>query len=450
MNRDSSSSDTTASSSRGGMSRIMTLSRRTLCTVAPMALAVGRATASAATEPCRLAFLGVGNRGGQLLDAFAGHADARVVALCDADLATAKAAAARLGGEVAVEQDFRRVLDRPDIDAVVIATPDHWHAIQTIMACESGKDVYVEKPLSVTIREGRRMVDAARRTGRVVQVGLHRRSSPHLASLAERVRDGLLGHVTVGRAYRTNNMAPDGIGRGQPGDPPSTLDWNLWLGPRPWIDYRSTITPYKFRWWEPYSSQVANWGVHYFDAIRWCTGDEAPRAVCALGGRYAVDDDRTVPDTLEVIFEFPSGRLQVFGQYEASGAPALADEFELRGTLGTCLAGERGHTIQPERGGQFQDRAIRMEGEEVRVQMTNRELTALHARNFLDCIRSRERPNADVETGHRSTTMALIANIAWAVGERLTWDADEERFVGSERANELLDYEYREPWTHGA
>jgi predicted dehydrogenase len=410
--------------------------------------AVGGTVSTAADEdPIRLAFIGVGNRGRQLLDAFGNHRDARVVALCDVDQTTVAKAAKRFGDGIAVEQDFRRVLDRPDVDAVVIATPDHWHAIQMIMACAAGKDVYVEKPLAVTVVEGRRMVEAAARHRRVVQVGLHRRSSPALKALAARVRDGLLGHVTVARAYRISNMAPSGIGRAEPTAPPPGLDWEMWLGPRPTQPYRPNVAPYRFRWWQAFSSQIANWGVHYLDAIRWCTGDEAPASVCAMGGRFAVNDDRTIPDTAEVTFQFPAGRLVIFGQYEASGTPALPDaEFEVRGTRGTCLAGERGHEIIPEKGGQFQDRSVRMEGERERVDLSNSELTSLHARNFLDCVRSRAQPHADIETGHRSTTLALLANISLAIGARLEWDPRTERFVGNPAANELLHYEYRHPW----
>lgn len=410
--------------------------------------AVGSSTrAAAADAPIRLAFIGVGNRGGQLLDAFTGHPDARVVAVCDVDKAAAAKAAKRFDGTITVEHDFRRVLDRPDVDAVVIASPDHWHALQMTMACAAGKDVYVEKPLSVTVVEGRRMVEAAARHRRVVQVGLHRRSSPALAALAGRVRDGLLGHVSVARAYRINNMAPAGIGRVEPSPPPPGLDWDMWLGPRPAQPYRPNMTPYRFRWWQAFSSQIANWGVHYLDAIRWCTGDEAPKSVCAMGGRFAVDDDRTIPDTAEAVFQFPAGRLAIFGQYEASGTPALGDaEFELRGTRGTCLAGERGHEIIPERGGQFQDREARMEAERERVDLANEALTSLHARDFLDCVRSREQPHADIETGHRSTTLALLANISLALGARLEWDPRAERFIGNPEADELLHYEYRAPW----
>jgi predicted dehydrogenase len=240
-------------------------------------------------------------------------------------------------------------------------------------------------------------------------------------------------------------MFPNGIGKSPVAQPPNNLDWELWLGPRPQRAFQQTIAPYKFRWWDLYSSQMANWGVHYLDAIRWLTGEQAPSSVCALGGKFAIEDDRTVPDTMEAAFEFLSGRLAIFGQYEASGAPALKrGEIELRGTQGAMYIDERSYEVVPERGGQFQDAKPRMAAIERRS--SEGDLTVLNTRNFLDCMRSRKEPNADVEIGHRSTTMSLLANISLAVKQRLEWDADAERITNVTAANELLHYEYRKPW----
>lgn len=406
-----------------------------------------------ANDRIRVGCIGVANRGGQLMTAFMSHDDCEIVALCDVCQLTLEKANARLEGKADTSEDFRQLIDRKDLDAIVIATPDHWHAIQTIDACNSGKDVYVEKPLSITIHEGRQMVEAARRNQRVVQVGTHRRSSPLYAELVERTTADWIGHIAVSRAYRLSNMAPTGIGHCQATAPPPGLNWDLWLGPRPERPYQDNIAPYKFRWWHLYSSQMGNWGVHYLDAVRWCTGEVAPSSVCAMGGRFAVDDDRTVPDTLEATFEFASGRLAIFGQYEASGNPAFpVGEIELRGTQGTVYVytSGRGYEVVPERGGQFQEpRTPRMKPEKVEAKSGNASLTARHARNFLDCMRTREKPRADVEIGHRSTSFSLMANISLAVGERLYWDAEKERFTNSEAANEMLHYEYRAPWKLG-
>ncbi|MFH1919377.1 MAG: Gfo/Idh/MocA family oxidoreductase [Planctomycetota bacterium] len=402
-----------------------------------------------ANDRIRLGFIGVANRGGQLMSAFLKHEDMEIAALCDVSKSTLEKANARLSGKAATYGDFREMIGRDDIDAVVIATPDHWHAIQTIAACDAGKDVYVEKPLSITVHEGRRMVEAARRNDRVVTVGLHRRSSSLYAGAAQLVGSGGLGKVTVCRAYHRSNMFPLGIGRAEPTDPPPDLDWDMWLGPRPAEPYRATIAPYKFRWWMLYSSQTANNGVHFLDAMRWMTGDVAPTSISAIGGRYAVDDDRTIPDTLRVTFEFPAGRLFVFGMFETSGNRTLArgGYFEIRGTQGSMYCSDQSYEVVPERGGQFQDREPRMDPIEVKSSEGN--ITAQHARNFLDCIRSREKPNADVEEGHRSTTMSLLAKISWLTRSRLEWDAEKEQITNNEEANSLLHYEYRKPWKLG-
>ncbi len=421
-----------------------------LATAAAAPRAVRAANLLGANEKIRLGFIGVANRGGQLIDGFMAHDDMEIVAVCDVDQEALSRAKEKVGGRAETHTDFRKLIERNDVDAVVIATPDHWHAIQMIMACDAGKDVYVEKPLSITVVEGRRMVEAARRNQRVVQVGTHRRSSVLYSQLAQRATQGDFGKICVSTAYRLSNMAPEGIGRKTPAAPPPNLDWDMWLGPRPRRPFQENIAPYRFRWWDLYSSQMANWGVHFLDAIRWCTGELAPSAVTAVGGRYAVDDDRTIPDTALATFEFASGRLAIFGQYETSGnSPFPFGEIEMRGTKGTVYASERGYRVVPERGGQFQDRAARMEPEEFDQAGSNASLTEMHARNFLDCVRTREKPTADIETGHRSTTFALLANIALQMGQRLQWDAEQERFTNCDEANDLLHYEYRAPWKLG-
>jgi predicted dehydrogenase len=408
--------------------------------------AASAARVAGANDRIRLGFIGVANRGGQLMSAFMKHEDAEIAALCDVSKSTLDKANARLDGKADLYGDFRKMIDRDDLDAVVIATPDHWHALQTIYACRAGKDVYVEKPLSITVYEGRKMVEAARQHKRVVTVGLHRRSSRLYGEAAQLVRSDGLGKVTVCRAYHRSNMFPLGIGKARPTDPPADLDWDMWLGPRPWQDYRETIAPYKFRWWLLYSSQTANNGVHFLDTMRWITGDEAPACLCALGGRYAVDDDRTIPDTLRVTFEFPAGRLFVFGMFETSGNRTLprGGYFEIRGTQGTMYCSDQYYEVVPERGGQFQDREPRMDP--INVKSSEGNHTVQHARNFLDCIRSREKPACDVEEGHKSTAMSLLAKISWLTKSRLEWDSEKEEITSPTEANKLLHYEYRKPW----
>lgn len=392
-----------------------------------------------------VAFIGVGNRGRQLLEAVLPNADVQVVALCDVYEPYLRREAERFGGRVRLEKDYRRVLEMKEVDAVFIATPDHWHALQTVDACDAGKDVYVEKPLSMTVVEGRRMVEAARRNARVVQVGLQRRSSAMYRRIRQLVQSDAAGKITVARAYRITNMWPMGIGKAPNGPPPPDLDWDLWLGPRPARPFNPNIAPYKFRWWQQYSSQVANWGVHYFDILRYVLGEAAPSSLSAHGGKYAIDDDRDIPDTMEVTFEFASGRLMLFGQYEASGMPMWERaEVELRGTKGCILAGSRGFELVPETPGQFQEKGER--AATVRDTTPDGNLDRLHVRDFLDCVASRAAPACDVEEGHRSTTFAHLANIALATRSRLVWDAKAERVVGNPRANGLLHYRYRSPW----
>ncbi len=422
-----------------------------------------------ANERVNLGFIGVGNRGSQLLFSFMKNDDAHIGALCDVykpyrerkleDVSPELkemlgGRVPRMGEEFEYDvpryADFRKVIERDDIDAVVIATPDHWHAIQTIMACEAGKDVYVEKPLSMSIVEGRHMVNAAERNNRIVQVGLHRRSSQLYKKAHELMQKGSVGKVTVSRAFRISNMYPKGIGKIAPEKPIEGLDWDMWLGPRDERDYQDNISPYKFRWWSKYSSQIANWGVHYSDAIRWVLDELAPVSICAMGGKYAVQDNRTIPDTMQTMFELPGGSLLILGQYEANGGSAIKmGELEFRGTLGNMYTGVDGDgiVIEPTRWGQFQEGIEEIERMELEVDEPD--MTGQHTRNFLDCVKSRETPNCDIETGHRSTSFALLANISLQTGSRLNWDAENERFTNNDEANELLHYEYREPWTLG-
>jgi len=255
-----------------------------------------------ANDKVRVGFIGVGNRGTQLMDFFRENEDMEVAALCDVyapyttrDRSTvqeryiASGKTPRMGEtfgtKVKLYADFRKLLEQKDIDAVCIATPDHWHAVQAIMAMDAGKDVYVEKPLTITLNEGRKMVDAQKRTGRVVAVGLNRRGSSVFQKLAPEIQGGRIGKVTTARAHRISNMFPNGIGSLKPEDPPGDFNWDMWLGPRPYRPYQYNIAPYYFRWWSEYSSQMGNWGVHYMDTIRWLIGETAPIAITAHGGK---------------------------------------------------------------------------------------------------------------------------------------------------------------------
>jgi len=359
----------------------------------------------------------------------------------------------KFSGQPKVFNDYRDLLADKDIDAVCIATPDHWHALQTIDALAAGKDIYVEKPLTQTIVEGRKMVDAQKQSDQVVAVGLNRRGSVTYQNLYKEMKADKIGKVTLARAARISNLYPNGIGKLNPEQPPKGLDWDMWLGPRAARPFQYNIAPYFFRWWSDYSSQMGNWGVHYMDVIRWMIGETAPSAISAHGGKYVLDHDGDIPDTMQVTFEFKSGAMIVFGIYEASsGALPAWGEVELRGTKGLVLASEKGYRIEPTRPGQFQKWDRQIEAEEYKADDkllpdgSSGNSTANLIRNFLDCVKSRKTPLCTLEDGHRSTSFAHLANIALATKQRLEWDAVNERFTNSDAANNMLHYEYRKPW----
>ncbi len=424
-------------------------------------------------ERVRLGFIGMGNRGEQLLQAFLKQEDAEISAFCDVYKPYAErrrdkidSRIMRMGrvppmktevpGKVDVYNDYRNLLERKDIDAVVIASPDHWHALQTVHAFEAGKDAFVEKPLTITIEEGRRMVEAETRFNRIGAVCLNRRGSSIYRELSRRIPEGLIGKIVSASAARNSNMYPDGIGRFKPEDPPPDFNWDMWLGPRAYRPYQYNLAPYYFRWWSDYSSQMGNWGVHYMDVIRWLTGETAPIAVTAMGGKYAVQDDRDIPDTMMVLFEFRSGAVVQFQINEASAGQSIPHgEIELQGTKAVLQASQDGYTVIPSPPGQFQTwkhlaepETKELEGDEAYGDLGIKEdSTANLARNFIDCVKNRDtKPFCPLEEGHRSTTFAHLANISLKMNQRLEWDSESERFTNCEAANELLSYEYREPW----
>ncbi len=416
-----------------------------------------------ANDRVSLGFIGLGNRGDQVLTAFLEHGDSEINALCDLKQSYMEHAKGRSEnrGERRFYNGYRRLLEAADIDAVVIATPDHWHALQTIHACQAGKDVYVEKPLCLTVVEGRRMVQAVRRYGRVAQVGTQRRSLPWVKQLSEITRADGIGHITVADAYDIDNEWPKGIGKPADSPPPTDSSYDLWLGPAPAVPHNINRTFYKFRWfWNHSGGQVTNFGVHLMDVVHWALGQDAPLRVTAMGGKFAIDDNREIPDTAKLLYEYPGGTLATFNQYNANGYVwPTRQQIELRGTKGTMLIKGRGFDIIPEvinPHGRYArtplDRKTEREQREDAAPMIEAMSvegpsgTEFHTRNFLDCVKSRERCNADIEIGHRSTSAPLIGNIALRTGKRLEWDRDTERFTNDEEANELLHYEYRKPW----
>jgi predicted dehydrogenase len=419
-----------------------------------------------ANDRVRLGFIGLGNRGDQVLDAFLTQPDMEVVAICDLYQPYLDFAARKIGGSPRQFKDYRQLLESKDVDAAVISTPDHWHALQTIQACQAGKDVYVEKPLSLCVTEGRRMVGAVRKFNRVCQVGIHRRSVPFCREAADYVQSGALGKITAARAFHIQNEWPEGIGNPPDESPPPGVDWEAWLGPAPMKPYNRNRTFYRFRWFFDYSGgQLTNFGVHYLDFIHAALGQDAPQAVTAMGGKVAgMDDNREIPDTLEVLWQYPGGTLVSFTQLNASAPAASAvrgAEVEIRGTKGTLYLLASGWEVVPDAltPNEFparspltrdQDRhwrtgqAARIEPK--KVSASNSADTQHHARNFLDCVKSRQRPNCDIEIGHRSTSTTLLGNIAHRMRAFLEWDAKAERFTNNDDANPHLTCRYRPPY----
>jgi predicted dehydrogenase len=441
------------------------VTRRNFTRAAALTTALGYSRILGANDRLRMGYIGLGNRGDQVHDAFLEHGDQQTAAVCDLrddymDFAIKKSRAAPKK-----YRDYHALLDDKDVDAVVVATPDHWHALMFIDACNAGKDVYVEKPLSLTVVEGRKMVEAAGRTRRVSQVGTQRRSTASLREAAEFVRSGGIGHVTIAKSYHIGNEWPHGIGNPPDVDPPNPKEWDQWLGPAPKVPYNQNRAYYKFRWFYNYSGgQLTNFGVHNVDMIRWCLGVEYPRRVTALGGKYVMQDNREIPDTLEVIWDYDK-TLVTFSQYDASAARANPPgaEIELRGTRGTMYLMSGRWEVVPEQLtdldffartplDRVSERAYRTSRKaliEPKKNGTGVESTESHARNFLDCVKSRAKCNADVLIGHVSTATTLLGNIAHKTGSLLEWDGHTERFTNNEAANRLLSYKYRAPYKLG-
>ena len=439
-----------------------TVSRRRFVANAAASTALSYSRILGANDRVRVGYIGLGNRGDQVHDAFLETGSNETAAVCDLREDYMDFAIKKSRTTPKKYKEYRDLLADKSVDAVVVATPDHWHAIMFIDACNAGKDVYVEKPLSLTVIEGRKMVEAAERTKRVTQVGTQRRSSPALKEAAEFVRSGGLGRVTVARAAHMQNQWPKGIGNPPDSNPPSEWEWDHWLGPAPMVPYNKNREFYKFRWFYEYSGgQLTNYGVHYLDMLRWCLGQDSPRSVTAIGGKYALSDNREIPDTLEVLWQWDGPTVMAFSHYEANAAPnnLRGAELELRGTKGTMYLQNSNWEVVPEKTPEMElfprtplDRVSERAYNTSRKpsieakQSKGTDSTMLHARNFLECIHSRAKCNADVLIGHLSTSATLIGNIAHKTGAHLQWDARAERFTNSEAANRLLSYKYRAPY----
>jgi predicted dehydrogenase len=416
------------------------------------ALGVGTALGSTrvlgANDRVGVGLIGCGGRGGQLAQRFLAMPDAAMVAVADVYRPfRERAVAAAKGAPVAAFTDFRRLIDRRDVDAVVVATPDHWHAAMTVAALRAGKDVYVEKPLSLVLREGRILVDEARRANRICAVGSQQRSGAHYIEAVRLIRDGAIGTVHHVHAGMTRNAMPGFVARELRNGLTDDLDWDLWLGPAPKVPFDPFRAIYHFRWFWDYSGgQMTNWGAHHLDIARWAIGARAPVAVAGFGGRYAIRDGGETPDVQQVLYRFPDCVVSWSTREVNEGGRA---GLVFHGTKGTLDVARSGFTIRPETwtgddpSGPAAKRAPAIAAHEAK----GGNLDEQHVRNFLDCVKSRQRPNADVEDGHLSAVLCHLGNLSTRLGRSLAWDAERERVIGDDAANAGLTKTYRQPWS---
>ncbi|HTS31832.1 MAG TPA: Gfo/Idh/MocA family oxidoreductase [Bryobacteraceae bacterium] len=417
------------------------MNRRTFAIGAISAWSAGRV--NGANERIRVGLIGSGGRGREDWGTFLKQPEVEPVAVCDVYDPFREKGIAMTEGRAKAFSDFRRLLEQKDIDAVIVATPDHWHALITVAACEAGKDVYCEKPLSLTVVEGRKMVEAARKHDRVVQTGSQQRSGSHYAQAVKLIQDGGIGEVHRIHAGMQRNIAPGLKPTEMASGLSPALNWDMWLGPAPLRPFDPFRCIYNFRWFWDYSGgQMTNWGAHHLDIARWIVGAEAPTEVAGFGGRYSLTDGGETPDIQEVTYQFPKVVVTWTSSEIAQGKPFTLD---ISGTRGTLTLLRSGFQVAPEMLGSGKAKTPAMEA----LQVKGDDLNVAHARNFLDCVKSRKRPNADVEEGHRSAVMCHLGNISTRLGRSVRWDAAKEQVVGDVEANHMLGRPYRAPWRLG-
>ncbi len=404
------------------------LSRRSfLAGSAALAAAAYSRAADKPNDKVRLAVMGVHGRGRDLARSFVKCDGVEVVTLIDPDENLFPKAVKELPAAPKLEKDVRRALEDPSVTALVVAAPDHWHALATIWACQAGKHVYVEKPISHNLIEGRRMVQAARKHGRVVQVGTQRRSAPHFMSARDYVRSGKLGKVPFAKAWIGGNRPS--IGKKPDGPVPAGVDYDLWLGPAPQRPVNPNRFHYEWHWnWDYGTGELGNNGIHGLDCVRMLLDLDAPSQITSAGGKLFYDDDRQTPDTQVAAFDFP-GTTVTWEHRIWAPKPTNGESF------GVELFGQKGTLIVDSKGWRVED------GEAASDKATDPQQA--HVQNFVDCVRGSARPNADIEEGHKTTRMCHLGNIAHRVGRVVTFDAATETLVNDAAANALLGRSYR-------
>jgi len=377
--------------------------------------------------------------------------ESRVVAMCDVDenqLNPAVAEVEKLSGDRPKKyRDYRELLEKEKPEIAIVATPDHWHPLIMIAAVKVGAHVYVEKPIGHTIKEGRAMVTAARENNRVVQVGTHRRVSPHNASGMAFLKSGKVGRIGMVRAFVHYGGGPGEVTPDS--DPPPGLDWNMWCGPAPFRPFNKKIHPKGFRQFLDYANgQLGDWGIHWMDQVLWWTEEKFPRKVYSTGGRHIKRDNTDAPDTQVATFEFESftatweHRLYAANHAEKTH-PQQAVGCYFYGTEGTFhmgwLDGWTFYPADPKKPVLHEDAKLH-EPDAQNI----KELWA----DFLQSIKANKRPMCDIEIGHRSTNMALLGMLSLKLGRSVEWDGSKETIVGDKEANKLLSRVYRAPWEY--
>lgn len=394
----------------------------------------------------QVALIGAGGMGSNHLRYLSARKDIDLVSVCDVDqnrLATAVKLVESTSGKAPQGiGDLRRILDDKQVDAVFIATPDHWHGPASILALDAGKHVYVEKTCCHNIREGRLMREAVERSGKILQVGTQSRSTACVQEGIQHLRDGKIGEILVSKAW--NSQRRSTIGKTQPSDPPDQLDFDSWVGPAPLVPYRSNLLHGVWRWWYDFGcGDIGNDGVHDIDVACWGLGVEGhPSTVTCLGGKYFFDDDQQFPDTQYAIFDYAadkSGKKKQLVFEQRIWSPYVQDGYEngaaFYGTEGVLIMG---HTV----GWKLYGPKNKLLAE----QSGPADLVA-HHQNFFDCIRGQAtKPNADIHAGFQSATLVHLANIAARVGRVLHFDPSHEEIVGDDEANKLVGRAYRDHW----
>lgn len=433
-------------SSLSSLTRRRFLQRSSLAVAAasaPLILPSGARGQGAPSRKITIGFIGVGNIAQPHMDTLVNFDDVRILAVCDVDrthreLAAAKINAAYGNRDCATYNDFREMVARPDLDAVIVCTPDHWHALNAIESMRNGKDVYVEKPLTLTIREGRELVAAARKYGRVAQTGTQQRSSKRFHDTAEFIRNDGLGRLErIEILIPANNKYTGATWKPEP--VPAGLDWDLWLGPAPWSPFNRQSCHYNFRFILDYAAgQVTNWGVHYIDIAQWALGmDESGPVEVEGDGEFPTSGLFTTATKVDFTCRYASGvTLRCRTRYDGI-SDGNVRFFGARGWVDVSRS--KSTASDPEL-----LREITAQAGKGRTKLT---VSNNHHDNFLQCIRSRAQPVSDVEFGHRTTTVCNLGNIAMQLKRKLRWDPAKEAFVDEVVANRMRDRSMRGPWS---